>query len=176
MITTTTIKTPIGNMIAAATNEGLCMLDFEYRKMMPVIKKRVSSYLNSDFEDGDHPLFEQVNAQLEEYFSGVRENFDLPLVMSGTDFQKAVWNALLQIPYGKTRTYMEQAKILGDVNAIRAVARANGENCLGIIIPCHRIIGSDGSLTGYAGGLRAKKWLLEHEAKHSGSSVQQAMF
>ena len=176
MIYTTRIKTPVGDMIAGATDDGICLLDYEYRKMMPTIKKRVSNYLKSDFEEKYHPLFEELRTQLQEYFTGELQEFDLPLVFSGTDFQQAVWKALLQIPYGKTRTYMEQAKLLGDVNAIRAVARANGENCLGIIIPCHRVVGSDGSLTGYAGGLRAKKWLLDHEAKIAGAAVQQAMF
>ena len=163
-------------MLAAATDDGICMLDYEYRKMLPSIKKRVSNYLRSDFVEQEHPLFEDLKKQLDEYFAGERTDFDLPLIFSGTDFQQAVWKALQQIPYGKTRTYMEQAKLLGDTNAIRAVARANGENSLGIIVPCHRVIGSDGSLTGYAGGLRAKKWLLEHEAKYAGAAIQQAMF
>ncbi len=176
MISTAKIKTPVGDMIAGATDNGICMLDYEYRKMLPAIQKRISNHLQADFVEQEHPLFIELKTQLDEYFAGERKEFDLPLVLSGTDFQQAVWKALLQIPYGKTRTYMEQAKLLGDVNAIRAVARANGENCLGIIIPCHRVIGSDGSLTGYAGGLRAKKWLLEHEAKYAGAAVQQAMF
>jgi methylated-DNA-[protein]-cysteine S-methyltransferase len=101
--------------------------------------------------------------QLEEYFSGTRKEFDLKLNPGGTDFQNTVWNELLKIPYGKTRTYLEQAKYLGDIKAIRAVASANGKNPIWIIIPCHRVIGSDGSLTGYAGGIWRKKWLLEHE-------------
>lgn len=102
-------------------------------------------------------------AQLEEYFKGERLNFDLTLNPKGTDFQLKVWKELLNIPYGKTRTYLQQSKTLGDVKAIRAVASANGKNPLWIIIPCHRIIGSDGSLTGYAGGIWRKKWLLAHE-------------
>ena len=98
--------------------------------------------------------------QLNEYFEGKRLNFDLKLNPKGTDFQKKVWKGLLQIPYGKTRTYLEQSKVLGDVKAIRAVASANGKNPLWIVVPCHRVIGYDGSLTGYAGGLWRKKWLL----------------
>jgi len=101
--------------------------------------------------------------QLTEYFEGSRKEFDLLYNLKGTDFQKKVWNSLLEVPYGKTRSYMEQAKTLGDVKAIRAVASANGKNPLWILIPCHRIIGTDGSLTGYAGGLWRKKWLLAHE-------------
>lgn len=101
--------------------------------------------------------------QLEEYFTGKRTNFNLKLNPKGTDFQKKVWTELLNIPFNKTRTYLEQSKALGDVKAIRAVASANGKNPIWIIIPCHRVIGSDGSLTGYAGGLWRKKWLLAHE-------------
>lgn len=110
--------------------------------------------------------------QLDEYFKGNRTTFNLKLNPKGTDFQQKVWNELLQVPYGKTRTYLEQTKKLGDVKAIRAVASANGKNPLWIIIPCHRIIGSNGSLTGYAGGIWRKKWLLEHE----NPSSQQSLF
>ena len=101
--------------------------------------------------------------QLKEYFEGTREDFNFKLNPSGTDFQKKVWDALLAIPFGKTISYLELSKQLGDVKAIRAVANANGKNPLWIVVPCHRVIGSDGSLTGYAGGLHRKKWLLDHE-------------
>lgn len=111
-------------------------------------------------------------SQLNDYFEGKRNDFTFKLNPRGTEFQQKVWKALLQIPYGKTRTYLEQSKILGDVKAIRAVASANGKNPLWIVVPCHRVIGSDGSLTGYAGGLWRKKWLLEHE----NPSLQQSMF
>lgn len=110
--------------------------------------------------------------QLDEYFKGNKTTFNLKLNPKGTVFQQKVWNELLQVPYGKTRTYLEQTKRLGDVKAIRAVASANGKNPLWIIIPCHRIIGSNGSLTGYAGGIWRKKWLLEHE----NPSSQQSLF
>lgn len=176
MITVTYIDTPLGKMLAGTTDNGICIFDFEYRKMMPQIQKRVTTYLEDDFEDGHHPHFDTLKVQLEEYFSGDRKDFDIPLVYTGTDFQNRVWNALLDVPYGTTRTYMQQTKVLGDEKAIRAVARANGENCLAIIVPCHRIVGSNGSLTGYAGGLRNKKWLLEHEAKHSGAAIQSSLF
>ena len=102
--------------------------------------------------------------QLEEYFEGNRTVFELQLNPSGTDFQKKVWEALLQIPFGKTISYLELSKQLGDVKAIRAVASANGKNPLWIVVPCHRVIGTNGDLTGYAGGLHRKKWLLEHES------------
>lgn len=102
--------------------------------------------------------------QLAQYFNGTRKQFDLKLNLQGTVFQKTVWNELLNISHGKTRSYLEQSKKLGDVKAIRAVATANGKNPIWIVIPCHRVIGSDGALTGYAGGIWRKKWLLEHES------------
>jgi methylated-DNA-[protein]-cysteine S-methyltransferase len=117
-------------------------------------------------------LLEDTVYQLQEYFEGTRASFSLTLNPNGTDFQKRVWDALLDIPYGKTVSYLELSKTLGDVKAIRAVAAANGKNPLWIVIPCHRVIGSDGSLTGYAGGLHRKKWLLDHESP----AKQQALF
>lgn len=110
--------------------------------------------------------------QLDEYFNGTRKQFNLKLNPQGTDFQKRVWKKLLLVPYGKTLTYLQQSKQLGDVKAIRAVASANGKNPIWIVIPCHRIIGSNGSLTGYAGGIWRKKWLLEHE----NPSTQKSLF
>ncbi len=109
--------------------------------------------------------------QLNEYFEGTRTQFDLKLNPEGTDFQKTVWKQLEQIPYGKTVSYLELSKQLGDVKAIRAVANANGKNPLWIVVPCHRVIGSDGSLTGYAGGLHRKQWLLEHENPYKQQSL-----
>lgn len=108
-------------------------------------------------------VLEDAVSQLIEYFKGSRVDFNLSLNPQGTEFQKKVWNALLEIPFGKTMSYLELSKRLGNVKAIRAVAAANGKNPLWIVIPCHRVIGSDGSLTGYAGGLHRKKWLLDHE-------------
>ncbi|GGK36359.1 MULTISPECIES: methylated-DNA--[protein]-cysteine S-methyltransferase [Flavobacteriaceae] len=110
--------------------------------------------------------------QLDEFFKGNRKNFNLKLNPKGTEFQKKVWEALQNVPYGKTRTYLEQSKVIGNVKAIRAVASANGKNPIWIVIPCHRIIGTDGSLIGYAGGLWRKKWLLEHE----NPTTQQSLF
>ena len=122
--------------------------------------------LNSEEPETDIIPIELEDAviQLGEYFNGNRQNFELKLNPIGTNFQKSVWNELLKIPYCKTVSYLELSKQLNDVKAIRAVANANGKNPLWIIIPCHRVIGSDGSLTGYAGGLHRKKWLLEHES------------
>ncbi len=109
-------------------------------------------------------VLEDAVYQFREYFEGTRQQFDLKLNPSGPDFQKKVWNALLEIPFGKTISYLELSKQLGDVKAIRAVASANGKNPLWIVVPCHRVIGTNGDLTGYAGGLHRKKWLLEHES------------
>lgn len=117
-------------------------------------------------------ILQSAAKQLEDYFNGIRKNFDFALNPRGTDFQKKVWKALLDIPYGKTASYQELSVKLGDIKAIRAVASANGKNPLWIVVPCHRVIGSDGSLTGYAGGLWRKKWLLEHETP----PVQQSLF
>jgi len=115
---------------------------------------------------------QEAVSQLQEYFEGKRKDFDFKLNPKGTDFQQKVWQELLNIPFGKTMSYMDLSKKLGDVKAIRAVASANGKNPLWIVVPCHRVIGTDGSLTGYAGGLWRKKWLLEHEIP----SHQQSLF
>jgi AraC family transcriptional regulator of adaptative response/methylated-DNA-[protein]-cysteine methyltransferase len=173
---TTTIQTPLGTMRAAATDEGLCIFDFAHRRMIDTIVKRVQAALGMEIEQGDHPHFELLQKQLKEYFTGIRQQFELPLLLLGTPFQLRVWQGLQQIPYAETRSYKAQSIFLGDEKAIRAVARANGENGLAIIVPCHRVIGENGSLTGYAGGLRAKQWLLEHELKHSGKTLQQSLF
>jgi len=110
------------------------------------------------------PLLEDAVYQFQEYFAGERKTFDLKLNPEGTSFQQRVWKALQEIPFGKTVSYLELSKTLGDVKAIRAVAAANGKNPLWIVVPCHRVIGSNGDLIGYAGGLHRKKWLLEHES------------
>lgn len=116
-------------------------------------------------------VLEDCVFQLNEYFEGTRTHFDLKLNPQGTNFQKKVWNQLEQIPYGKTLSYLELSKQLGDVKAIRAVANANAKNPLWIVVPCHRVIGSDGTLTGYAGGLHRKQWLLEHENPYKQQSL-----
>jgi methylated-DNA-[protein]-cysteine S-methyltransferase len=122
-------------------------------------------------EEGDSEVLRQCQQQLEEYFAGGRRSFDFPMRQQGTDFQQRVWEQLLQIPFGRTLSYRDLSKQLGDVKAIRAVGTANGRNQLAIVVPCHRVIGSDRSLTGYAGGLPRKQWLLAHEAKWA-SGVQ----
>lgn len=120
-------------------------------------------------ENDQTQLLKKTTVQLDEYFSGRRKDFDLPLGQKGSGFQENVWNHLVKIPFGKTISYLQLSKQIGDVKAIRAIASANGRNNLAIVVPCHRVIGSDAKLVGYAGGLWRKKWLLEHEAKvHSG--------
>ncbi len=170
------IDTPVGKMLMGATDEGICLFDFQYRKSIESIMKRIETNSGEKFEEGEHPYFGLLEGQINEYFTGTRKEFDLPLHLLGTPFQKSVWQGLLKIPYGETRSYKQQSIFLGNEKAIRAVAGANGENGIAIIIPCHRVIGEDGSLTGYGGGLQRKKWLLDLERKHSGKSGQGELF
>ncbi len=176
MITVKHIETPLGLMRAAATDEGICLFDFVHRRMLDAIEKRVTSMLGTEVHEGEHQYIDVLEQQVSEYFAGIRKEFDLPLHLVGTDFQKKVWNGLLSIPYGETRSYKQQSIFLGDVKAIRAVGTANGQNGIAIIVPCHRVIGDNGSLVGYGGGLPKKKWLLQHEAKHSGKNMQASLF
>jgi len=176
MICLTHIDTPVGKMRIGATDEGICLFDFQYRKSIDSIMKRIETLSGDKFTDSEHPHFEILKLQINEYFAGTRKEFDLPLYLVGTSFQKSVWQALLQIPYGETRSYKQQSIFLGNEKAIRAVAGANGENGIAIIVPCHRVIGEDGSLIGYGGGLQRKKWLLDLERKHSGKTAQGDLF
>lgn len=143
---------------------------------MPVIKQRVQNGLREVFEEGEHPLLDQLWAELQAYFEGRLKAFKVPIQPVGTAFQKIIWQNLQQIPYGSVASYLQQSKVYGDEKAIRAVATANGMNGIAIIIPCHRVIGTNGSLTGYAGGLTAKRWLLEHERRHAGKELQASLF
>jgi AraC family transcriptional regulator of adaptative response/methylated-DNA-[protein]-cysteine methyltransferase len=157
------IETPLGTMIACADENGICMLEFSDRKALPTELKEISKYFNANIIQGENPHFKVLEQELEEYFKGKRKDFTVPLSPVGTEFQKNVWEVLRKIPYGTTRSYQEQAKILGNPKAVRAVANANGLNKISIIIPCHRVIGSDGKLTGYGGGIWRKQKLLELE-------------
>lgn len=159
--------TPIGPMFSCATNRGICLLDFTDRKMLETEFKDLCKRLNAVILPGDNPYLEQVQAELSEYFSGKRKVFTVPLHTPGTDFQQSVWKILQDIPYGKVRSYKQQAIAINNPKAIRAVASANAHNRVSIIIPCHRVIGSDGQLVGYGGGLHRKKWLLEFEDSNS---------
>ena len=156
-------KSPVGELLLGSYNGKLCLLDFKYRRMRTTIDNRLQVGLNAEYVEKSSAVIEQTIIQLKEYFDGERKNFDIPLLTIGTDFQKSVWQGLLKIPYGTTASYLELSKNIGNEKAVRAVASANGANAIGILIPCHRIIGSNGDLVGYAGGLPAKKKLLELE-------------
>jgi len=161
MISTKDYKTRFGELILGSHDGSLVLCDWKYRRMRPAIDKRIQSKLSTNYEAGESDVINETIAQLEAYFKGDRKQFDLPLKFAGTDFQQQVWQALIKIPYGKTESYLGLSRILGDEKAIRAVATANGANAISIIVPCHRIIGSKGDLVGYAGGLPAKKKLLQ---------------
>jgi methylated-DNA-[protein]-cysteine S-methyltransferase len=156
-------KTPFGELIMGSLNDELCLCDWRYRKMRDSIDKRIQSGTKADFREEKTEIIEKAQEQLSEYFNRNRKSFDLPLNLIGTDFQKEVWNGLIKIPYGETRSYDDLARETDSEGAARAVASANEANAFAIIIPCHRIIGSDGSLTGYAGGLSSKDELLKLE-------------
>ena len=152
------VKSPVGPLLLAVSERGLLALEFGRGKIHP-------GWVES--EEKTSPCARQ----LAEYFGGRRRQFELPLDLRGTDFQKRCWQALLKIPYGKTRSYADIARAMGKPRAVRAVGLANGQNPIAIIVPCHRVIGSDGSLTGYGGGLHVKRKLLELEGALSGSLV-----
>ena len=160
MIYHTQITSPIGDLNVASTSKGICMLEFDNQQRIDRAFKEFSSEIINEANEHINVL----SKQLTEYFNTTRQSFDIPLDMHGTPFQKKVWQALLEIPYGSTRTYKDQSIAVGDLKAIRAVATANGANKISILIPCHRVIGSDGSLTGFGGGLWRKKYLLELES------------
>ncbi len=155
--------TPLGPMFACASDQGLCLLEFTDRRMLETEFKDLNKRLNAIILPGKNNHLDQMQIEIQEYFHGSRKIFTVPLHTPGTNFQEKVWKTLIKIPYGETRSYKQQAMALGNSNATRAVASANGKNRISIIIPCHRVIGSDGSLTGYGGGLHRKKWLLEFE-------------
>jgi len=154
---TALIETPLGIATIIGDENGISVISVSD-------KGEISNEIPTNLQD--------AVTQLNAYFEGTRTDFDFVLNPKGTAFQQKVWKSLLDIPYGKTRTYLQQSKILGNIKAIRAVASANGKNPLWIVVPCHRVIGTDGSLTGYAGGLWRKKWLLEHE----NPTTQQSLF
>ncbi|AOW08812.1 methylated-DNA--[protein]-cysteine S-methyltransferase [Flavobacterium gilvum] len=151
------IKTPLGIAEIIGDENGISVISVSDEG---IVSKEIPTVL------------QEVVSQLNDYFEGKRTDFTFKLNPAGTEFQQKVWKSLLEIPFGKTMSYLELSKKLGDVKAIRAVASANGKNPLWIVVPCHRVIGTDGSLTGYAGGLWRKKWLLEHE----NPSTQQSLF
>jgi AraC family transcriptional regulator of adaptative response/methylated-DNA-[protein]-cysteine methyltransferase len=162
------LSAPLGPMYACATQEGICLLEFTNRRMLETEFTDLEKRLHAVILPGENPLFAQLKVELREYFAGARKRFEIPLHTPGSPFHRQVWEELTKIPFGETRTYGEQARQLGNPKAVRAVATANGKNRIALIIPCHRVIGKGGSLTGYAGGLARKRWLLNHERLHSG--------
>jgi methylated-DNA-[protein]-cysteine S-methyltransferase len=158
-------NTDLPKLILGSFNEKLCLADWRYRKMRSSIDKRIQDGLGASFEEGETQIIQCARQQLKEYLAGKRTIFDIPLLMVGTSFQKRVWNELLRIPFGETESYLSLSRRLGDEKAIRSVAAANGANAISIFIPCHRIIGSDGKLTGYGGGIQAKRKLLQLEMR-----------
>lgn len=166
IVNVTYIETDLGLMVAAATEKGICMFEFSDYKLIDLEFRQLSEEFKAPLVQGENPHFDTLRKQLEEYFNGERKNFDISLDLAGTEFQKKVWLSLVQIPYGSTTTYAKQAELLGKPTAVRAVANANGKNKISIILPCHRVIGADGTLTGYGGGIWRKKKLLEFEKEN----------
>ena len=158
-------NSPCGELILASVDDELCLCDWNEKPCAERNKLRLARYMNADFKIETSSVLELARLQLDEYFLGIRRSFDIPLRPIGTDFQRKVWHALLNIPYGETRSYKEIAISMGNPNGTRAVAGAIGANGISIFIPCHRVIGSNHSLTGFAGGLDAKRRLLELEAE-----------
>jgi len=158
-----TYQSPAGEILLGSYEGKLCLVDWKYRKMRTGIDKRLQKGLNATYIEESSEVIEQTIVQMDAYFEGKRKVFDIPLLMVGTDFQKSVWKGLMAIPYGTTASYLELSRHIGNEKAVRAVASANGANAISILIPCHRIIGSNGDLAGYAGGLPAKKKLLDLE-------------
>lgn len=159
------VETPLGRMTAVFSPQGLCLLEFDGQQHLDRELKAVCLHHHAyGFATEETDETQNLRRQLGEYFVGQRQKFDLPLDLVGTSFQKQVWHILQTIPYGETRSYKQQSETLGNPKAIRAVAAANGANKISIIVPCHRIIGSNGSLTGYAGGLSRKQALLALES------------
>jgi AraC family transcriptional regulator of adaptative response/methylated-DNA-[protein]-cysteine methyltransferase len=160
------ILTPLGPLVVAATASNVCLLEFADRRMLETQLKRVQKAYQSVFAPGKNEVIEHLEQELAEYFSGDRSEFTVPVEAIGTEFQMKVWSRLKTIPYGKTTSYEKMAVGIGKPGAQRAVGRANGDNRIAMIIPCHRVIRSDGTLSGYGGGIWRKQWLLDHEQKN----------
>ncbi len=160
------LLTPLGPMVAAAAPDGVCLLEFADRRMLETQFERLEKRFRTRLLPGTSPHLDTLRRELDLYFQGRLREFKVPLVMAGTAFQKKVWQALQTIPYGQTRSYKQQAAMIGQPKAVRAVGRANGDNAIAIVIPCHRVIGDNGRLTGYGGGLWRKRFLLDLEQKN----------
>ncbi len=166
-INTTYYKTKIGELILGSYDNKLCLLDFRYRRMRTTVDNRIKKYLNADFILQEDEVIKETKKQIDEYLAGKRKEFSIPFLLLGSDFQKQVWNALLTVNYGETATYLDIAKRIDNPKAVRAAASANGANAIALIVPCHRIIESNGALGGYGGGVSVKKRLLSLEAENA---------
>lgn len=167
IITIKRYESPCGILILGSYGDKLCLCDWQMESHRNHVDRRLKRQLDAEFEAGTSAVIENAVKELDEFFAGKRREFDVPLLFVGTDFQKTVWNELLKIPYGKTVSYGEMARRIGNPRAVRALANANGANSISIFAPCHRVIGSDNSLTGYGGGLEAKRKLLTLEGAFS---------
>jgi len=159
----TTTNSPLGKLLLGATAGGVCLVDFIDDNEPSVVIESLNRRWRVQFSDRKNKHLDRLTIQLSEYFAGQRSKFNLPIIFQGTPFQVSVWKALQQIPFGKTICYAEQAALVGRPRSFRAVAQANGANPIGIVVPCHRVIGKSGNLTGYGGGLWRKQFLLELE-------------
>ena len=162
-IITKIFESPCGTLMFGSFGDKLCLCDWQVEKHRDHVVNRLRRMLDAEYTEGSSAVIDRAIAQLDEYFAGRRQVFDIPILFVGTDFQKKVWNALLTIPFGRTISYGEMARQIGMPKAVRAVANANGANSISIFAPCHRVIGSDHTLTGYGGGLAAKEYLLKLE-------------
>lgn len=156
-------STIVGELILGSYEQKLCLLDYVNRKNRETIDKRIQKYSNAVYVIRTNAVLEKTKKQITEFLNNERRHFNIPFVMMGTEFQQTVWKALLEVPYGNSTSYLQLAKNINNEKAVRAVASANGANAMSLLIPCHRVIGNDGSLVGYAGGLAAKKHLLSLE-------------
>lgn len=154
---------PCGELLLGSFGERLCMCNWTVEKHPGRVERRLRERLGAEFAERETEVVRAAARELDEYFAGRRRSFDVPLLFAGSDFQEKVWRGLADVPYGETVTYGELAQMLDVPKSVRAVANANGANAISIFVPCHRVIGQDGSLTGYGGGLAAKKFLLEME-------------
>jgi AraC family transcriptional regulator of adaptative response/methylated-DNA-[protein]-cysteine methyltransferase len=159
------IESPLGPLIAGADDRGVCLLEFSDRRMLEAQLKTLKQRLRRPLVPGEHHHLERLRQELAEYFAGTRKVFEVPIHAPGTPFQEKVWNALLTVPFGELRSYEQIAVAIGSPKAVRAVGRANGMNRIAIVIPCHRVVGKDGTPTGYGGGIWRKQHLLELERR-----------
>jgi AraC family transcriptional regulator of adaptative response/methylated-DNA-[protein]-cysteine methyltransferase len=172
----TRFRTPLGEITACSTVKGICLLEFSDRHTLDNEIAEIAKKQQIEICFDDDFFLNELKKQMIEYFDGSRMEFRLPLHLIGTEFQEMVWNYLISIPYGHTKSYSDQAKELGMISALRAIAHANAVNRIAILIPCHRVLGKNGRLTGYRGGVERKRKLILHEQKHSESSLTQSLF